>query len=288
MNSFALAMTAAAGVYLILTRHSGTARRSGPAITRMRATPLRLMREAGLEGVSPTQFIASSSVIGVCAVTVGATVFGFGISSLLIGVIAASAPAVSWRNKRLRRREIARDAWPRMIEELRVLTGAAGRPVPQALLEVGLRGPGELRHAFVAAQREWALTTDFDRTIEVLKERLADPTADVVFETLLVAVDVGGDLDSRLAALAEDRRQDEMDRKDAAAKQSGARFARLFVIIVPGGMALAGLNVGDGAAAYRTGGGQALVSAGVALVAVCWVWASRIMRLPEPIRVFDR
>ena len=101
-------------------------------------------------------------------------------------------------------------------------------------------------------------------------------------------MDVGGDLEPRLAALAEDRRQDEADRKDARAKQSGARFARLFVIIVPAGMALAGLNVGDGADAYRSTGGQALVCAGMGLVAVCWVWASRIMSLPEPSRVFDK
>ena len=122
----------------------------------------------------------------------------------------------------------------------------------------------------------------------MLKERLADPTADVILETLVVAVEVGGDLETRLGALAEDRRQDEIDRKDAAAKQSGAKFARLFVIIVPAGMALAGLSVGDGASAYGTVTGQLLVSAGIALIVVCWIWASRIMRLPQPIRVFDR
>lgn len=174
-----------------------------------------------------------------------------------------------------------------MIEELRVQTGSAGRSIPQALLEVGLRGPAELQPAFRAAQREWALTTDFERTVRVLTARLDDPTADAACETLLIASEVGGDLDRRLAALAEDRRQDLQGRKEAEAKQAGARLARSFVILVPAGMAFAGLSVGDGRAAYGTAQGQALVVAGIAMVLICWIWAGRVMRLPEPDRVFD-
>ncbi len=85
-------------------------------------------------------------------------------------------------------------------------------------------------------QREWLLSTDFERTLRVLKANLADPTADAVCETLLVAHEVGGtDLDRRLEALVDDRVQDTQGRKDARAKQAGARFARRFVLIVPAG-----------------------------------------------------
>ena len=53
-------------------------------------------------------------------------------------------------------------------------------------------------------------------------------------------------------------------------------------------MALAGLNVGDGRDAYRSTVGQVLVVLGIALVAACWWWAARLMRLPVEQRVFDR
>ena len=46
--------------------------------------------------------------------------------------------------------------------------------MPQALFEAGGRAPGSLRPAFAAAQREWLLTTDFERTVAVLQARLAD------------------------------------------------------------------------------------------------------------------
>ena len=176
-----------------------------------------------------------------------------------------------------------------MIEEIRIRTGALGRSVPQALFEVGRRGPAEMQPAFAAAHREWLTSTDFARAVRVLKDRLADPTADVTCETLLVAHELGGtDLDRRLAALVEDRVQDVQGRKDARAKQAGVRFARRFVLIVPLGMALAGMSMGNGRSAYATPFGQLAVGAGIGMVVICWIWAGAIMRLPEEERVFSR
>ncbi|HYX44653.1 MAG TPA: hypothetical protein VE760_06380, partial [Acidimicrobiales bacterium] len=158
---------------------------------------------------------------------------------------------------------------------------------PQALFEVGRSSPEEMHPAFAAAHREWLISTDFRRTVAVLKARLADATADAACETLLVAHEIGGtDLERRLAALVDDRVADVQGRKDAMAEQAGVRFARRFVLFVPFGMALAGLSIGDGRAAYETSGGQVGVVVALAMVLGCWVWSGRIMRLPEEERVF--
>ena len=141
--------------------------------------------------------------------------------------------------------------------------------------------------AFSAAEREWLLTTDFVRTTTLLKDRLADPTVDAVCETLVVAHEIGGsDLDSKLADLIEERVLDLQGRKDAASRQAGVRFARRFVLLVPLGMAVAGLTIGTGRAAYESTGGQIAVAAGLLAVVACWAWSGRLMRLPEEPRVF--
>lgn len=289
MTGLLLACMAAIGVLLLVTpdpRARRGERRS--TLHRWRRRCRMLLDQAGLDSVRPSQFVAASLLVGLVGGAAAAMLFGIGLPALLVAVAATSVPALGWQHRRTQRRKVARSAWPRLIEELRVLTGSVGRSIPQALLDVGLRGPEELRPAFRAAQREWALSTDFERTVRVLKDRLDDPTADAACETLLVAAEVGGDIDARLAALAEDRRSDLAGRKEAEAKQSGARFARAFVVLVPAGMAMAGLGVGDGRAAYRTAGGQVLVVLGLAVMASCWWWSGRIMRLPEPERVFDR
>ena len=110
----------------------------------------------------------------------------------------------------------------------------------------------------------------------------------MVCETLLIAHEVGGsDVDRRLESLAEDRRQDMQSRKDARARQAGARFARRFVLIVPVGMALAGMSVGNGRSAYQTSVGLLLVCVAISMVVLCWWWAGRIMRLPQTQRAFS-
>ncbi|MEM9522090.1 MAG: hypothetical protein AAGA37_22470 [Actinomycetota bacterium] len=245
------------------------------------------LRQAGLEDVDLAEFVAVVAMLFVLGVAVGFAIFGGVFPALVLGGFAASFPVASYRLRRQTRRQRAQEAWPRMIEEIRVQTSSMGRSIPNALFDVGRRGPEELRPAFEAAHREWLLTTDFPRTIAVLKERLRDPSADMAAETLLIAYELGGtDLDKRLEALAEDRLHDVQGRKDARSRQAGARFARLFVLAVPAGMALAGMSIGNGRDAYRTSAGQLVVLIALAMVIICWTWAGRVMRLPEQQRVF--
>jgi tight adherence protein B len=53
-------------------------------------------------------------------------------------------------------------------------------------------------------------------------------------------------------------------------------------------MALAGMSMGNGRAAYATPFGQLAVATGIGMVVLCWVWAGSIMRIPEEERVFSR
>jgi len=286
------ALLAGAGVHLLWTalalgRRDLRDRTEGSSATSTHLSPEEWLVQAGVDQVSPREFVAATVVLGLLTALVGFGVFGSPLAAVVLGIFGSTAPAGMLRRRRLTTRERASEAWPRIIEEIRILTGAVGRSIPQALFEAGRRAPEELQPAFAAAHREWLITTDFTRTIAVLKARLADPTADAACETLLVAHEVGGaDLDRRLEALAEDRIEDLHGRRDARARQAGVRFARKFVLIVPFGMALAGMSVGNGQSAYQEPGAQVWVALALVLVVACWVWAGRIMRLPAEDRVF--
>lgn len=286
------ALMAAIGTYLVYTSvvFGRRALWSRPASRQPgRPTLRQRMDRAGLVGVAPSQLAAASVLLFIVGAVVAFALFGGPLPALVAGLCAAGFPAAGYRSRRARRLATAREAWPRLLEELRLLTGSLGRSIPQGLFDVGRRAPRELRPAFRAAEREWLLTTDFGRTLGVLKEQLSDPTADVVCETLAVAHEVGGgDLDRRLAELVEDRLLDLQGRKDAEARQSGVRFARRFVLLVPLGMTLAGLSIGTGRSAYETTGGQVGVVFGLVVVVACWIWSGRIMRLPEEPRIFVR
>jgi tight adherence protein B len=290
------AVAAAYGAHLLYTAvvMGWTGLGAGPSdggrhTSRSHQRPAEWLAQAGLGDVAVGEFAAVVAVVFVLGTTVGLVLFGAPLPALVGGVLAACSPVAIHRRRRQTRRALAQDAWPRLIEELRVLTSSAGRPIPQALFQVGANGPEELRPAFAAAQREWLLTTDFERSLSVLRSLLADPTCDATCETLLVANELGGsDVDRRLADLAQDRRDDARHRKDARARQAGVRFARRFVLLVPLGMAAAGLSVGNGRAAYQTPTGQLAVLVALAVVTGCWIWAGRMLQLPVEQRVFTR
>ena len=245
-------------------------------------------RRPGLAEVDPREFALVTAVLAAAGLAVGGAVFGGPLPAAVLAACLATAPLASYRVRRRQRRAAAQESWPRIIEEIRILTTSLGRSVPQALFEAGRTAPEPLRPAFEAARREWLLSTDFSRTVAVLKAELADPTADAACETLLVAHEVGGtDLDRRLEALIEDRILDVQGRKDARSRQAGVRFARRFTLFVPFGMALVGMSIGEGRAAYATPMGQVLVVVGIAAVAVCWLWAGRLLALPTEERVFQ-
>jgi tight adherence protein B len=288
--TFLLALIAGYGTFLLHTALAFGWRgvRPGPARQSPRRRSLAAwLRAAGLDDVDPRELVAVLVVLVAAGSLAGSFVFGPGPGAAVVGIAAGCIPLAAYRSRRVQRRDAAAEAWPRLIDEVRVLTAASGRSVPQALFDVGARAPEELRHAFVVAHREWLLTTDLDRSLHVLRSLLADPTADAVCETLVVAHRLGGnDLERRLRALAEDRRMDLEGRKDARARQAGARFARRFVLIVPAGMAMAGMGIGDGRAAYATPLGQGAVLVAAVMVAACWWWAGRVMAMPRAARVF--
>jgi tight adherence protein B len=285
------ALSAMAGTYLLFGALVLGRRSFGrPTSGRPKRSARSWLAQAGVVETTPTEFalvvVAASAGVGLFVWLI----FGSLGPAVLSSVVGAFTPVALYRSRRQNLQLVARDSWPYLIEEIRLLTGSLGRSIPVATLDAGRKATtAPMRAAFQAAAREWHLSTDFGRTVGVLKELLADATADVVCETLLAAHEIGGaDIDRRLAALIDDRRTDLRHRQEAASRQAGVRFARWFVLIVPLGMAVVGLGIGDGRAAYRTAGGQVAVVVGLALTGACWWWASRIMRLPAPKRVLSR
>lgn len=293
MTALVITLIGAYGIHLVYTaavfHWSGVG--PGPSVRRKRPVMGQIrtwMAQAGLEESRPQELIGAGVMLFAGGAVLTHAIFGGIVPSLAGGCFATTFPLAAARARREQRRNEAREAWPRLVEEIRLTTVSLGRSVPQALFEVGARAPEDMRGAFEAAHREWLLSTDFPRTIAVLKDRLADATADAVCETLLIAHQIGGnDIDRCLTALVDDRIVDVQGRKDARARQAGARFARKFVLIVPLGMALIGLSIGQGRAAYAGATGQFLVMVGLLIMAACWWWAGRIMRLPDEQRVFD-
>jgi tight adherence protein B len=189
-------------------------------------------------------------------------------------------PAIAVRERR-RRAEHLTDAWPRLLDEARVLSGPGGLSLAHALFTAGRSASPALRAAWAEAERTWRLSADLPRSLRAVTRELDDPTSELVCSTLAVIDGAGGGAQAeQLARLAVDRRRDAATRRSAEAELAGARFARRFVLIVPAGMALAGQAVGTGRAAFGSAPGQLAALAAVAVTGACWVWSGRLLTVP--------
>lgn len=291
---FVVAVVGAYGVYLVWTAVAFGWRGLAPTTTRASggrrpSLGVRLeeyLVQAGVDRLGVKEFIGVAALMFVVGALIGLALFN-PIAGVLMGIGFTTVPILTANSRRASRLDKARDSWPRLIEEIRIQAVSLGRSIPQALFSVGQRAPEEMRGGFAAAHRAWLMSTDFDRTLAALKTQLADPTADAVCETLLIAHEVGGtDVDRRLQALLEDRLLDLQGRKDARARQAGARFARMFVLVVPLGMALVGQSIAAGRGAYQGTGQTIAIVVALGMIALCWWWAGRLMQLPSEERVF--
>src|SRR5581483_4135277 len=151
--ALAVAVCAALGVHLLYAElvlgHRD--RRAVPSGRRPRTDRRDWLVQAGLADVRWSEFAAITTALFVLGAVFAFVLFGGVLAAIAVGAFAASFPAASSRARRTARRAAAQDAWPRMIEEIRIQTSALGRSIPQALFEVGRRGPVELRPAFEAA-----------------------------------------------------------------------------------------------------------------------------------------
>ena len=264
---------------------------STPRVRRMpvrRAARLsELLNRAGLPDTS------TRGVVVIClaaAVLVGLTVqllsrtlpvsvvFGAMASYLPISILAGRA--------RRRQRELA-EVWPEAVDNL---TSAvrAGMSLPEALIQLGQRGPEPLRGAFVAFSIDYQVTGRFAESLDRLKERLSDPVGDRVIEGLRIAREVGGsELGRLLRSLSSYLREDARTRSELESRQSwtvnGARLA----VASPWVVLLMLCFQPEVISRYASGTGVVVLALGATACLVAYRLMVRIGRLPQERRVLS-
>ena len=162
----------------------------------------------------------------------------------------------------------------------------AGLALPEAVAQIGERGPVELREAFTAFAEDYRATGRFGESLDALKARLADPVADRIVEALRLTRDVGGtDLGRLLRTLSTFLREDVRTRGELEARQSWTVYAARLAVAAPWIVLALLATRPEAAAAYDTPAGLAVLAVGGACTVVAYLVMLRIARLPDDPRV---
>ena len=241
--------------------------------------------QAGYESTGPAVLL-SACLIALLLVTllVYATTQVLPVA-LCFGAMAGYAPLALVRMRARRRRASLRDLWPDAVDN--IASGVrAGLALPEALAQLGRRGPEELRPAFREFAEDYRASGRFHDSLDRLKTRLSDPVGDRLVESLRIAREVGGsDLGRLLRTLSAFLREDSRTRAELETRQGWTVNAARLAVAAPW-IVLAMLSTRpESIQAYRSGTGVLvlLIGAGVSLAA--YRIMVRLGRLPEDERV---
>lgn len=275
-------LTLGAGVLLIwLSFFPEAEDRGSPRADRIRDQ----LVQAGWPGVGPGAFLALSVMVGLVTAIVAAVLTGSFAIGGAFGVIASLLPTAVVRSRAAKRRTVFHDLWPEAIEDM-LSAVRAGMSLPEALGSLSERGPEPMREHFGAFAADYAITARFDESLDLLKERFADPVADRVVESLRITREVGGtDLGTTLRSLATMLRADIRTRGELRARQSWTVNAARLAVAAPWAvLALLGTRT-DAAAVFDSALGVLVLTGGGVLSALAYWLMIRIGALPEDRRV---
>ena len=241
--------------------------------------------QAGFEAVRPLALLAG------CAAA-GALVFlTFWLTARVVPVACCFAVMAAWspiglvRARARSRRAVLRELWPDVVDNIGSAV-RAGLALPEALSQLQVRGPEELRPPFAAFAEDYRATGRFQDCLDRLKERLSDPVADRLVESLRIAREVGGsDLGRLLRTLSAFLREDARTRAELETRQGWTVNAARLAVAAPW-VVLAMMSTRAGSlAAYGRPVGVAVLVVGGATCLVAYRVMLRIGRLPEDPRV---
>ncbi len=244
-----------------------------------------LLLRAGVERVSPSALLASCTLVGILVVLLGFVLTGSAPIAVCFGLFGALLPFSILRWRAAKRTGSLRELWPEVVDHLRSAI-RAGLSLPEALIQLGEKGPVELRPAFRGFGSDYRAGGRFDDALSRLKERLADPVADRIIEALRLTREVGGsDLGRLLGTLSEFLRDAARTRSELEARQSWTINAARLAVAAPWFVLLLLSTRPEAVRAYNTAGGVVVLLGGLLISVLCYRVMLRVGALPEDQRV---
>jgi tight adherence protein B len=280
-----LGLLAGVGALLIWRSGSRAPQRRQRTAPSVNARVSELLVQAGYAGLRPQQLYAVAVALAVIVFIVAAGVSHAASIGVAFASFAGYSPIALVRHRRRQRTTELRELWPDVVDNLASAV-RAGMALPEAVAQIAVRGPQQLRPAFDGFAADYRANGRFGDCLDRLKIALADPTGDRIVESMRVAREVGGaDLGRLLRTLSHFLREDARTRAELETRQGwtvgAARLALAAPWIILGMLALRPETV----AAYDSAPGVIVLLGGAGVSLTAYLVMLRIAALPVEERV---
>lgn len=240
---------------------------------------------AGIPSLSARMLVGLSVASALVVVVMVYVVTLVPAIAVAFGAMGGYGPIAYIKMRARSRRNQLRDVWPDVVDHVASAV-RAGLALPEALVQLAERGPEELRPAFAIFADDYRATGRFSESLDLLKERLADPVADRLVEALRIAREVGGsDLGRVLRALSQFLREDARSRAELEARQSWTVNAARLAMAAPWVVLIMMATQDSALLAYQEPIGVVILAIGAAMSVLAYRLMVILGRLPEEQRV---
>ena len=169
-----LGLSLGAGLLLLWQSLVGPGRPRPPRTGRrgLRVRLADLIAEAGLESVSPGHLLWSCAGLGGIVMLTFLVVSRTWSVALAFGLFSSYLPVALVRYRVRQRRAELRDLWPDAVDNLASAV-RAGLSLPEALTQLGVRGPEQLRRPFLRFGEDYRASGRFGDCLHCLRTRPA-------------------------------------------------------------------------------------------------------------------
>ena len=251
-------------------------------VERRWASALRFwLNETGLAGQSlGVVAVGAVGIVALVATTVSAL-----IPLPVVVPIAVCGSMVSFvavlEGRRASRRRSARQVWPDVIESLRSAL-RSGSTVAESFIDIADRVPERWRGAWRECAQELQRGVSFETAARRLKSSIADPTADTIIESLILAREVGGtELPRIVQSVADSVRAEARIRNEVRSRQSWVRHAARLGVAAPWIVLAMIASRPETRDALSSPTGSVIVVAGFGATVVAYFTMAGIARIPE-------
>lgn len=252
---------------------------------RSRSRLAALLDSAGLQRTSPRSVLLAAAGAAAAALVLAVGLSGIWALGLIAALAAAWTPVAYLRSRAMHRQRAFADAWPAAVDHLASAV-RAGLSLPEALIQLGERGPEDLREPFRRFGIDYGSSGRFVESLDLLKARLADPVGDRVVEALRIAREVGGgDLGRLLRSLSGFLRDDLRTRGELESRQSWTIGAARLAVAAPWLVLLTMSLQRDVIARFATPAGVAVLASSAVVCVVSYRVMLRLGRLPADRRI---
>jgi tight adherence protein B len=241
--------------------------------------------QAGYQSLGPRSLLVACALSFVLVGLVVLATTAVAPVALCFALMAGYGPFGVVRMRARRRRSNLRELWPDAVDN--ITSGVrAGLALPEALSQLALRGPEELRPAFRSFAEDYRASGRFHDCLDRLKDRLSDPVGDRLVESLRIAREVGGsDLGGLLRTLSTFLREDSRTRSELETRQGWTVNAARLAVAAPWVVLAMLCTRPESIQAYATTTGSLILLVGAGVSAAAYRIMVFIGRLPEDERV---